>query len=147
MRKWCVACAVVCGLLWAQPVAAQIPGLILITGSSTADFVASADHDAVNQLDGSQVVSGYRARYHLLDANNNPQPTPAFVTNLGKPVPGAGGVIVIPNAFGAIVPNTAYRLIVEAVGPGGVGVSQPSVPFGRATPVVPASPAIPRITP
>jgi hypothetical protein len=124
--------------------AQTIPGLVLILPASTADFTASSDHAAIG-LDGAPIVAGYRASYHLLDAASNPVATPAFVVDLAKPAP-VGGVIVIPNAFGSILPNTAYRMFVEAYGPGGVGVSPVSVPFGKAAPKIPAAPSQPRIS-
>jgi hypothetical protein len=127
--------------------AQTIPGLILILPTSTMDFTPSADH-AATKLDGSAVVASYRVEYFLLDASGNipANATPAFSTNLGKPTPVAN-VIVVPNAFGAIVPDTAYRVKVVAVGPDGVGASPASVPFGKAVSKVPASPSAPTIRP
>jgi hypothetical protein len=110
------------------------------------DFAPSADHNAT-ALDGSAVVASYRVDYFLLDASGNVPAgaAPAFSTTLGKPAP-TGGVIVVPNAFSAIVPDTAYRARVVAIGPGGAGASPVSVPFGKTAPArVPAAPPPPRI--
>lgn len=138
----------VVGLLaLAMPAAAQIPGLILIQPTSVMDFQPSPDHNAL-ALDGTAIVASYRVDYYLLDASGA-IPTgasPAFSTNLGKPTP-VNGLIVVPNAFGSIVPNSAYRATAAAVGPGGAGTSGASVPFGKASTAVPGAPSAPRITP
>jgi hypothetical protein len=133
-------------VLLALPARAQtIPGLILILPTSTMDFQPSADHNAT-KLDGSAVVASYRVDYYLLDASGNipANAVPAFSTNLGKPTP-VNNIIVVPNAFGAIVSDTAYRVKVVAVGPDGAGVSPASVPFGKSAAKVPAAPPAPRI--
>jgi hypothetical protein len=126
--------------------AQTIPGLVLILPTSVMDFQPSADHNET-LLDGSAIVASYRVDYYLLDASGNVPvgAAPAFSTTLGKPTP-TGGVIVVPNAFGAIVPDTAYRVRVVAIGPGGAGASPTSVPFGKTAPAkVPAAPPAPRI--
>lgn len=122
--------------LTATPVQAQVPGIILLTPTASATFTASPDHALVDPL-GVTIVTRYDAKYYLLDAAGNPLPTPAFVTNLGKPTPDAANVIAIPNAFSAILPNTAYRIVVDAVGPGGAASSNASDPFGRSQPAAP----------
>jgi hypothetical protein len=126
--------------------AQTIPGLVLILPTSVMDFQPSADHDAV-KLDGSPVLSNYRVDFYLLDASGNiPAAAPvAFSLNVGKPDP-VSGVIVVPNAFGSLLGDTAYRVRVVAIGPGGAGASPTSVPFGKTAPAkVPAAPPAPRI--
>lgn len=116
--------------LYAQ---ATIPNLVL--NPTTVAFTASPDHAATAPLSGEALVTRYEGRYFTLDAAGNipAGATPAFVVDYGKPTPGAGNTITLTNALGGMLPNTAYRLIVFAVGPGGEAESNASNPFGRET--------------
>jgi hypothetical protein len=114
---------------------ATIPGFVL--NPTIADFTASPDHNATAPLSGTPLLTEYRANYYLLDALGNITGQPVLTLSLNKPAPNAQGRIVIADPFGGISQNTAYRMVVTAVGPGGTTASAPSDPFGRETVAAP----------
>lgn len=113
------------------PAYAQATMPNLVVNPTTADFIVSTDHNATTPVSGLPLVSEYRAQYFVLDAQGNPSGQPAFTSSLGKPTPDAQGRVTIVNAFDSLLPNTLYRLVILAVGPGGTTASPASDPFGR----------------
>jgi len=105
-------------LFVAAPVSAQVvnPGGI--------EFIASADHDAV--IDGLPVVTSYQFDTMILTVSG----VLAFTKDLGKPTPNSFDQKItarIPE-FLTLRPGS-YVATVSALGPGGTGRSEPSLPF------------------
>ena len=112
-------------LIAALSASAQTP--VFVTPSSSITFTASPDHSQT-ALDGTQLVTGYKANYCQQSAPTNCTSVP-----LGKPTPNASNVISIPNFFGQLTPNILWTVVVQATGPG--GDSDPAAgnaPFGLA---------------
>jgi hypothetical protein len=97
---------------------------------TTVTFTPSADHNVLS-LDGvTPIVASYELRVSLEGSASV-----LASLNLGKPTPVAN-VITVTNAiwFAALTPKTRYVGRVAAIGPTGVGVSDPSAPFGNVGP-------------
>ena len=98
---------------------------------TTAEFVASRDH-SVTLPDGTAALT----RYHL-EFYNAGAASPFQVVSLGKPSPGAGGLIRVQltSVLTSLPsPSIVYEARVAAVGPGGVGRSTPSNTFSFSSP-------------
>lgn len=132
-------------LMFARPASAQatIPNLVI--NPTIADFTPSADHNATAPLSGTPLLTEYRALYYALDAQGNITGQPVFNVSIGKPTPNAQGRIQLTDPFGSILANTAYRLVVTAVGPGGTTASAPSDPFGKETVTAPRASGKPTV--
>ena len=114
---------------WAQP-------STYVVNPSRVQFTASADH-AVMLPDGTPMVSRYELRIYAQNATE-----PVTTTDLGKPAPVAGDITTdITSVLGSLPLSATVQYVarVVAVGQTGVGVSDPSNPFGRV-----GSPAIPQ---
>jgi hypothetical protein len=102
---------------------------------STLRFNQSSDH-ATQLADGTNVLTGYRAKHFLKGAS-----APIMTTDLCKPVPDVDGVITVALTASScpsgglivaspLVANTTYETRITAYGPGGESeVSLPSNPF------------------
>lgn len=103
---------------------------------TTVEFTASPDHFA-KTVDGvTDIVTSYQFEATAMNASG------ALVLSvwLGKPTPNAQNVITVPVAqLATLTPEATYTATVQAIGPGGVGVSAPSNFFARAG--VPRAPA------
>jgi hypothetical protein len=93
---------------------------------TAAEFLASPDHSATLP-DGSPAVARYDLEFYLVGAAN-----PFQIASLGKPTPGAGGLIrvlltSVLTSFPS--PGIVYEARVSAVGPGGSARSAPSNTF------------------
>lgn len=112
-----------------------------IDGTSGIAFQASPDHVAVND-DGTAVVDHYELL--VIRQNNGAL---FFTQGLLKPAPDGQGVILVKpiSNFATLTRGVVYVAKVQAVGPGGAGVSGLSdpfqVPFAPAK--VPAAPGVP----
>jgi hypothetical protein len=120
-------------LLCALPAQAQTP--VTVTSTSQVTFSASPDHAVVDSF-GAQVVT----RYDLETVAMNALGVVVFTQQLGKPTPVSNNITVgIAATVAALTGGTVYQAKVAAVGPGGVGRSALSNPFG--VPSVPKVPA------
>jgi hypothetical protein len=95
---------------------------------ATAEFAASADHNAILS-NGTPALTRYDLEFYNVGAAS-----PFQVASLGKPSPGAGGIIRV--ALTSVLtslpsPGIVYEARVAAVGPGGVGRSTPSNTFSK----------------
>src|SRR5574343_1089514 len=83
-----------------------------VPNPTTAEFVKSADHDAM--FGDVPLVTRYELRHYVLGAT-----TPISVYDLGKPTPDANGVIVA--TFPPLAPSatTIYFARVMVIGPEG----------------------------
>lgn len=137
MRVRSIAALTVLGLLFAAVSAmAQV-----VVNPKIVQFVPSADHSAINPLDGLPVVLRYEVRFYLPT-----NLTTAIVTqDLGKPAIGTDGTIqgAITAATAAATvtaaKNTKLQARVAAVGQyGNEGLSEPTDltadPFGFVGP-------------
>ena len=123
----CILSVLIVILTLAAPVAAQT-----VVNPTTVVFTASADHATLG-LDGQPLVTNYELRIYVQTPLGQ---TPAFVSDIGKPTPGAANVISVLNAawFTGLTPNVKYIARVVAIGPTGEGVSNDSNPFGNQGP-------------
>lgn len=96
-----------------------------VVDPSAFEFAASADHNATNS-DGSPRLSQYEAQFFLPGAAQ-----PFQTASLGKPTPGAGGVIRV--SFSSLSarpsPGIVSEARVAALGPGGAAASNVSDSF------------------
>ena len=102
-----------------------------IVDPTTVEFVPSTDHDATLS-DGTPIVNRYDLQFFMIDA-----PQPFQVMDLGKPTPGAGGMISVDftTRLQAIpTPGIIYQAKVAAVGVGGAGTSEFSNTFSFSAP-------------
>jgi hypothetical protein len=123
--------------------AASVPGSLYAQAlnPTTAKFAASPDHNATAS-DGTPAVTSYELDFYLAGATQSFQGT-----TLGKPTPDASNYISINIAtlLGGILPpaGVVYESRVQAIGPGGSGVSTVSNTFEYVLPctfsVAPAS--------
>jgi hypothetical protein len=124
-------------LTLAAPVAAQAP----IPNPSVLEFTASADHNAVILGGTDPLVTRYDLELYLEGAA-----LPFQTYSVGKPTPDAQNKIIVTNRAWFIGSANNVRCIarVVAVGPTGVGRSEPSNPFGNVGPpaVIPAPPVV-----
>lgn len=106
-------------------------------------FTASVDHSAT--IAGSTppipIVDHYELQTYRVDTAGN---VLVFTAQLGKPTPTGTTIAATVGQFSTLA-NGIYNAKVLAVGPGGSGVSTPSLPFGHVGP--PAAPGQPTITP
>lgn len=102
----------------------------------TVEFDVSPDHDA--EVLGQPVVTRYELRIYAEGATQ-----PITTADLGKPA-GPRASVERAAVFAAM-PIGAYVARVAVLGPGGEGVSDPSVPFGRLT--GPRAPGVPAVLP
>lgn len=117
-----------------------------VANPNTVEFIASPDH-AITLQDGTILVAKYEFRVFLDGATS-----PVQVNDLGKPTPGANGLIAA-SIVGVIAsmpvdPTNTYRARVAAVSAtGAAGESAPSNPFGvvSLTPRAPASAVVKRL--
>jgi len=107
-----------------------------VVNPSRVQFTASADH-AVMLPDGTPMVSRYELRVYAQGATE-----PVTTTDLGKPATVAGDITTdITSVLGSLPLSATVQYVarVVAVGQTGVGVSDPSNPFGHV-----GSPATPQ---
>jgi hypothetical protein len=102
-----------------------------VVNPTIAEFVASADHDAL-LTGGTAALSRYDLEFYIAGAAS-----PFQIASLGKPAPGAGRVIRV--ALTSVLtslpsPGIVYEARVASVGPGGVSRSTPSNAFSFGTP-------------
>lgn len=98
-----------------------------VTNPSTAEFVASTDHNAVEN--GVSLVTSYRL--DVLDASNVVKSS----RDIGKPTPAATTNLITYTQLASMltsVPQGTYTARIYAVGPGGDNGSAPSNPFSVA---------------
>lgn len=108
-----------------------------VINPTTVEFDVSADHNVT--VLGVPAVSKYELRIFAAGAS---APTTTF--DLGKPTPvGIRARVQNPAIFTPLAMGD-YVARVVAVGPGGDGVSEPTLPFGRL--VTPAKPTAPVVT-
>lgn len=114
---------------------AQAP---VVVNPTTLEFIPSLDHDAVNALDNTPVLSTYEARFY-------PEAGGAMVgsMNIGKPTPVNGKITITSLPVLTTLPRNV-RLIckVAAIGPDGVNESAASNPFGMRDVKIPVAPTI-----
>jgi hypothetical protein len=123
---------VLVALLTATPTRAEAQTQVL--NPRTLSFDPSADHGATLP-DGQPAVTRYEVRWFASGAA-----APLQVNDLGKPVPVGGRITVdMSTQIGMIPVGAGYVARVAAIGPAGEGVSDPSNPFGRASPPTPAT--------
>ena len=116
-------------LMYAVPVLAQTPTPVTVT--SRVVFTPSIDHAAVDSF-SREIVT----HYELEVIGQNGLGAIAFTKGLGKPAPNPQGEIdVVVQEFGGLVVDAVHKAAVSAVGPGGMGRSALSNPFGRPGPV------------
>jgi hypothetical protein len=85
-------------------------------------FNASPDHSATDQ-GGAAVI----ARYELVVSQDGKA---VKTVDLAKPAPDTNQLITVDvNTALVPLPTGTYVAVVQAVGPGGTGTSQPSAPF------------------
>jgi hypothetical protein len=129
------------GGLLAMPALASTQTVTPVTATSQVEFTASADHSAVDSF-GTALVT----RYDLETVAMNALGVVIFTQSLAKPVPVSNTITAgIGPTVAALTGGTVYQARVAAVGPGGVGRSTLSNPFGVATPKTPAATGIPAI--
>jgi hypothetical protein len=138
MQKLLGVVAVV--LFWTVTAEAQTP--TPVTATSQVAFTPSADHSLVDAF-GNTIVT----RYDLETSAMNSLGVIFFTQQLAKPTPDATNTIHvnIASTVAALTGGTVYQARVAAVGPGGVGRSTLSNPFGKASPKVPAATGTPAI--
>lgn len=123
---------VLVALLTATPTRAEAQTQVL--NPRTLSFDPSADHGATLP-DGQPAVTRYEVRWFASGAA-----APLQVNDLGKPVPVSGRITLdLSTQIGMIPIGSGYVARVAAIGPAGEGVSDPSNPFGRASPPTPAT--------
>ncbi|HKR08224.1 MAG TPA: BACON domain-containing protein [Gemmatimonadaceae bacterium] len=113
-----------------------MPALDRVASAQTVDptlaeFVASPDHSATLS-DGTAAVTRYDLEFYNVGAAS-----PFQVVSLGKPAPGAGGIISVQltSVITSLPsPGIVYEARVAAVGPGGAGRSTPSNTFSFSSP-------------
>jgi all-beta uncharacterized protein len=106
-----------------------------VVDATTAEFQPSADHSATAS-DGTPLVNSY-----LLQIFATGSSIPSYSIDMGKPTPGADGLIRFAFASRLTVPlvgGTIYEARVSAVGPGGSTSSQTSNTFASSAPCAPA---------
>lgn len=96
------------------------------------EFDVSADH--ATTVVGVPAVTRYELRIFLSAAS----PTPVSTFDLGKPTPVGTKATVTNVAMFTPLVTGGYVARVVAIGPGGEGVSDPTVPFGKM--LAPAKP-------
>jgi hypothetical protein len=98
---------------------------------TTAEFAASADHNAILS-NGTAALTRYDLEFYNVGAAS-----PFQVASLGKPSPDPSGIIRVQltSILTALPsPGIVYEARVAAVGPGGVGRSTPSNTFTFSSP-------------
>ena len=118
--------------LLAQPVA----------NPTTLEFTVSPDHNVVSPVTQTPILTNYQGKVYKASACSTTAPfvctgTPDFTLQFNKPAP-VNNTITLTNIFGGLVLNTLYRIVVEAVGPGGASAAPGDRPFGRETLAAPA---------
>jgi len=114
--------------------AASVPGSLYAqaVNPTTAQFGASPDHNAT-AADGTPAVTRYQLDFYFAGALQ-----PFQVLPLGKPTPDASNNISVNLATllgGALpAPGIVYESRVQAIGPGGSGVSTVSNTFEYVVP-------------
>jgi hypothetical protein len=114
-----------------------------VTAASGFTFT-SPDHTTLN-ADGTPVIARYEIRF-------TPGAGCAALApfNGAKPAPDAqGNILIKPVApLGTLTGNCAYTAVVAAIGPTGLEMaSDPTDPFQRVVPKVPAKPSKPAVSP
>jgi hypothetical protein len=107
-----------------------------ITDGTRAEFIASTDHNAVDAATGAPIVERYAMFVYIAGGT-----TVVSSANLGKPAPGADGMVRLdfaPLLTTALTPGVIYEAIVSAVGPGGSADSSRSNTFAFGTPCAPS---------
>lgn len=122
---------------------AQVQAQAVVTDPNTVEFAASPDHSVI-RLDGTPLVVKYLLRFYLEGAT-----TPVQEQDLGKPTPVDGRISVTNRTLFTVAPlalDTRYLARVAAAGPTGVTESDPSNPFGNASPQrPPGAPGVPTL--
>lgn len=133
---------------WGSAVAVAVTALVLVLGlasyagaqvinPTTVEFDVSADHNVT--VLGQPAVASYELRIYAVGAQ-----APVTTVDLGKPTPTGIRARVTNPAIFTPLDKGEYIARVVAIGPGGDGVSDPTVPFGRMT--APAKPTAPGVT-
>lgn len=103
------------------------------------EFDVSADHNTI--VVGVPAVTKYELRIFLSATS----PTPVSTFDLGKPTPVGTKATVTNVAMFTPLSTGGYVARVVAIGPGGEGVSDPTVPFGKmAAPAKPTAAGVVR---
>lgn len=103
-----------------------------VVNPTAVEFTVSLDHSAT--VLGQAAVTRYELRIYALGA-----PSPVTTFDLGKPTPVGQTATVRNAAIFTPLSTGEYTARVAAIGPGGEGVSDQTVPFGRL--VAPKPPA------
>lgn len=123
------------------PAAAEAQTLVI--NPTRVAFTVSADHNRTVTLanDTIPLVTRYELEVYLPGAAQ-----PVTTADLGKPTAADNAEVVIDKAaiFVALPPG-AYEGVVAALGPGGIGRSARTPPFGRLT--APAPPPAASVRP
>src|SRR5574343_1977664 len=108
-----------------------------VLNPTKAEFIASADHDAM--FGGVALVTRYELRHYVVGTT-----TPVAVFDLGKPTPDANGLIVA--TFPPLAPSaTIYFARVYTIGPEGESASNDSNQYGfTGVPAAVGTPTIKR---
>ena len=118
MRRAVLVLAVLVALLAAPAVCAAQT----VLNPTKAEFVASADHDAM--FGGVALVTRYELRHYVVGTT-----TPVSVFDLGKPTPDANRLITA--TFPPLAPAaTIYFARVYVIGPDGESASNDSNQYG-----------------
>ena len=97
-----------------------------VANATTAEFQPSSDHGAIDPA-GTPLVTTYLLQFFPVGSA-----TSSHAIDIGKPVPGADGLIRFPFTSRLTTPSdrgTIYRARVSAVGPGGTVASALSNTF------------------
>lgn len=108
-----------------------------VINPTTVEFDVSADHNVT--VLGVPAVQKYELRIYAVGAS-----APVTTFDLAKPTPVGIRARVTNPAIFTPLDKGEYIARVVAIGPGGDGVSDPTVPFGRMT--APAKPTAPGVT-
>lgn len=95
-----------------------------VVNPSAVEFEASADHNAT--VLGQAAVTRYELRIYAIG-----EAMPVSTFDLGKPAPVGTRITVTNTAFFTPLAIGEYTARVAAIGPGGEGLSDATVPFGR----------------
>lgn len=115
----------------------------LVINPTRVSFTVSADHNRTLTLAGDSIalVTRYELEVYLPGATQ-----PMTTSDLGKPSAADGADVSLDRAAVFVaLPVGAYEGAVAAIGPGGIGRSARTPPFGRLT--APAPPPAASVRP
>ena len=110
-----------------------------IINPTAFEFIPSANHSDT-KLDGTAVVMSYEFSGVGMAGSG----ALAITVNFGKPTPVNNLITVLFSSnslFSIFTKNIVYTAKISAIGPDGIGASDPSNPFGFSAPMVPIKPA------